>query len=263
MSSIPRWEPDITQNLPIIFHVVWSKLQTLQHLKLSLFCVCVINTYIQKKNKVYIFHNKNWHRNFPDKVLKHSLQKNSTKFYRADSRVWWTNSVPIFGVCWWFGSTQLISYFLKRRKNFIFWCGSLPEKIALNFSIAGRYPLKELTIKSSFFDCVAGGRWEGVRASGNTFFVPSLQARADGLKIITLIQKDSPFNCRVTLVCVQRSINKGKGKAIPLQAWTGPECSRKLRFPVFMTTAQDGGKIVSFTHRPPLPPGNTPGTHFC
>ena len=30
-----------------------------------------------------------------------------------------------------------------------------------------------------------------------------------------------------------------------------------------MTTAQDGGKIVSLTHRPPLPPRNTPGTHFC
>ena len=54
-----------------------------------------------------------------------------------------------------------------------------------------------------------------------------------------------------------------KGKAVPLQAWSGPECSRKLRFPDFMTTAQDGGKVVSLTHRPPLPPGNTPGTHFC
>ena len=27
--------------------------------------------------------------------------------------------------------------------------------------------------------------------------------------------------------------------------------------------AQDGGKVVSLTHRPRLPPGNTPGTHFC
>ena len=26
--------------------------------------------------------------------------------------------------------------------------------------------------------------------------------------------------------------------------------SRKLRFPDFMTTAQDGGKVVSLTHRP-------------
>jgi hypothetical protein len=30
-----------------------------------------------------------------------------------------------------------------------------------------------------------------------------------------------------------------------------------------MTKAQDGGKVVSLTHRPPLPTGNAPGTHFC
>jgi hypothetical protein len=46
---------------------------------------------------------------------------------------------------------------------------------------------------------------------------------------------------------------KGKGKAVALEAWSGPEGSRKLRFPDFMTTAQDGGKVVSLTHRPPLP----------
>jgi len=54
-----------------------------------------------------------------------------------------------------------------------------------------------------------------------------------------------------------------KGKAVPLQAWSGPDGSRKLRFPDFMTTAQDGGKVVSLMHRPPSPTGNTPGTHFC
>ena len=32
-------------------------------------------------------------------------------------------------------------------------------------------------------------------------------------------------------------------KAVPLQAWSSPEGSRKLRFPYFMTTAQDGGKV--------------------
>jgi len=56
---------------------------------------------------------------------------------------------------------------------------------------------------------------------------------------------------------------KGKGKSVTLQAWIGPEGSRKLSFPDFMTTAQDGGKVVSVTHRPPLPPGNAPGSHFC
>ena len=57
--------------------------------------------------------------------------------------------------------------------------------------------------------------------------------------------------------------NTTKKVKVPLQAWSGPEGSRKLRFPDFMTTAQDGGKVVSLAHRPPLPPGNTPGTHFC
>ena len=54
-----------------------------------------------------------------------------------------------------------------------------------------------------------------------------------------------------------------KGKAIPLQAWSGPEGSRKLRFLDYMITARESGKVVSLTHRPPLPPENDPGTHFC
>ena len=36
---------------------------------------------------------------------------------------------------------------------------------------------------------------------------------------------------------------KGKDKAVQLQAWSGPEGSRKLRFPDFVTTAQDGGRL--------------------
>ena len=57
-------------------------------------------------------------------------------------------------------------------------------------------------------------------------------------------------------------MRSGKGKAVPLQAWSDPEGSRKLSFPDFMTTAHDGGKVVSLTHRPPLPPRNTPGGSF-
>ena len=74
----------------------------------------------------------------------------------------------------------------------------------------------------------------------------------------------SPFirladqNC-VCISCVPRV----KGKAVPLQAWTGPEGSRKLGFPDFVTSAQDGGKVVRLTHRPHLPLRNTPGTLFC
>ena len=35
--------------------------------------------------------------------------------------------------------------------------------------------------------------------------------------------------------CVWVKFDKGKGKAIPLQAWTGPEGSRRLRLPDFKT----------------------------
>ena len=49
--------------------------------------------------------------------------------------------------------------------------------------------------------------------------------------------------------------SKGKGK-------TGPDGSRKLRFPHFMTTAQEGGKVVSLTDRPHLQPENSPGYSF-
>ena len=35
----------------------------------------------------------------------------------------------------------------------------------------------------------------------------------------------------------------GKGKAVPLQAWKGPGGSKKLRFPDFVTTVQDGGRL--------------------
>jgi hypothetical protein len=80
----------------------------------------------------------------------------------------------------------------------------------------------------------------------------------------------------ILYLCVQHQLNgfgtrdgerllygKRKFKAVPLQAWSGPESSRKLRFPDFMTTTQDDCKVVSLTHRPPLPPGNTPDTHLC
>ena len=84
------------------------------------------------------------------------------------------------------------------------------------------------------------------------------QAVFESFSAVAVTKK--PPGHRQMSVCLN---NKGKGKAIPLQAWSGPEGSRKLRFPDFMTTAQDGGKVVSLTHRPPLHPGNTPGTHFC
>jgi hypothetical protein len=46
-----------------------------------------------------------------------------------------------------------------------------------------------------------------------------------------------------------------KSRPIPVQAWTGPEGSCTLRLPdLKKQSAYEGGKVVSPTHRPPLPP---------
>jgi hypothetical protein len=50
------------------------------------------------------------------------------------------------------------------------------------------------------------------------------------------------FTCRMSFgftvhgeICFIYSHKKSKSKAIPLQAWTGPEDSRRLRLPDFKT----------------------------
>ena len=40
--------------------------------------------------------------------------------------------------------------------------------------------------------------------------------------------------------------------AIPVQAWTGPVCSRGCGSQISKQSAHDCGKVLSPTHRPPL-----------
>ena len=54
---------------------------------------------------------------------------------------------------------------------------------------------------------------------------------------MTAVKNNVPYQPRTFYT------GKGKGKADPLQACSGPEGSRKLRFPDLMTMAQDGRKV--------------------
>ena len=48
-------------------------------------------------------------------------------------------------------------------------------------------------------------------------------------------------------ICLLSSTERnGKGKVVPLQTRRGPEGSRKLRFPDFMTMAQDAGRVSAY-----------------
>jgi len=52
---------------------------------------------------------------------------------------------------------------------------------------------------------------------------------------------------------------------IKISPIVGPRCqegSRKIRFPYYVTMAQDGGKVVSLTHRPLFTPRKYPWYSF-
>ena len=77
-------------------------------------------------------------------------------------------------------------------------------------------------------DCTAVHRWRRRSSLTSVVTRPLLRKKETGLSTLP---------------------RKGKSKAIQLQAWTGPEGSRRLRHPDIKTMAHECGKVVSPTHR--------------
>jgi len=73
----------------------------------------------------------------------------------------------------------------------------------------------------------------------------------------TCIKKSAHIYTSVCIEMLYIYLHRGKVKQFRYRPGVAQ------RVPDFMTTAQDGGKVVSLTHRQPLPPGNSPGNHFC
>ena len=49
--------------------------------------------------------------------------------------------------------------------------------------------------------------------------------------------------------------NNNNNKATPVTGLRGPEGSGRLRLQITRHSEHEGGKVITLTHRPPLPPG--------
>ena len=63
-------------------------------------------------------------------------------------------------------------------------------------------------------------------------------------------------------VPVERKWKCVAGKAAPVTGLDRPRGFQEVKVPRFRDSGTGWWQVVSLTHRPPLPPGNTPGTHF-
>ena len=52
-------------------------------------------------------------------------------------------------------------------------------------------------------------------------------------------------------------------KSSPITGLDRPRGFQEVKVPRFRDNGTGWWLVVSLTHQPPLPPGNTPGTHFC
>ena len=56
---------------------------------------------------------------------------------------------------------------------------------------------------------------------------------------------------------------KAKGKTVPVQAWRGSECSKRLRLPEFQENQHMNFVRLSVSTGHLYSTGNNRGTHFC
>ena len=67
----------------------------------------------------------------------------------------------------------------------------------------------------------------------------------------------------LTVLLGLRSPILSRRKSSPIIGLDRPRGFQEVKAPRFRDNSTGWWQVVSLTHRPPLTPGNTPGTHFC
>jgi len=99
---------------------------------------------------------------------------------------------------------------------------------------------------------------QGCRAGDDVEAIWLSRERQENMKLKI---KSNIFNCNLrNIVKFNKCLTKGIGTITGLRC---PEGSRKLRFPDYVTTVQDGGRLSALGTGRFLPSGYTLGTHFC
>ena len=96
---------------------------------------------------------------------------------------------------------------------------------------------KKKAVLCSIFDTVIPREYQAT--------VPISRQQIQGLLAYSKSQSNFPQSR------INHTVDTDKCKSFPLQAGSGPDGSRKLKFPDFIKSAQDSGNVVSLTHRPP------------